>query len=80
MYGDNQYGTLNDVWKFQKSTAYWILAHGNSGQGSVNYGVINVASINNRPLGRSTFAASWNLSEQFILFSGLCETAYCDDV
>ena len=65
-YGNSGLGSLNDLWKYDKTLSQWIWISGDSAVNKTGaYGAIGTPSVNNKPGGRqgavSFFDASGNL-------------------
>ena len=70
-YGVNNYGVLNDVWKYNVSTGSWTWVKGSNTADIVGiYGTKGVAAAANTPGGRYGGAAWKDNSDHLWLFSG----------
>jgi N-acetylneuraminic acid mutarotase len=63
-------GYLSDLWSFNPSTKWWTWQKGPaSGNGSVDWGTLNVPASTNQPNPRSN-AAQWTAGGKFYMFGG----------
>ena len=63
-------GYMSDLWSFNPSTKWWTWQKGPaSGNGSVDWGTLNVPASTNQPNPRSN-AAQWTSAGKFYMFGG----------